>query len=179
MVRLGFISTLAPDALVTEETQVSSTAAFMVLQCFVITSCKLLQQVFLLLQTNGENEVVSRSFTEIAAAFLDKTSKKTSAQNSPARRSTQPMWASSTAGKPSVEPRAGRVGVYCHLNHMQRELVRPFKVLPATVKRNQLHFGQSVSEWYNALPRAAKGSRGQLKEQVSSCHQSLELWWFL
>ena len=68
---------------------------------------------------------------------------------------------------PSVEPRAGRVGVYCHLDHMQRELVRPFKVLPATVKRNQLHFGQSVSEWYNALPRAAKGGRGQLNEQVS------------
>lgn len=59
------------------------------------------------------------------------------------------------------------MGVYCHLNHMQRELLRPFKVLPATVKRNQLHFGQSVSEWYNALPRAAKGGRGQLKEQVS------------
>ena len=67
----------------------------------------------------------------------------------------------------SVEPRAGRVGVYCHLNYMQRELARPFKVSPATVKRNQLHFGQSVSEWYNALPRAAKGGRGQLKEQVS------------
>lgn len=68
---------------------------------------------------------------------------------------------------PSVEPRAGRVGIYCHLNQMQRELAIPFKVLPATVKRNQLHFGQSVSEWYSALPRAAKGGRGQLKEQVS------------
>ena len=77
---------------------------------------------------------------------------------------------------PSVEPRAGRVGVYCHLNHMQRELVRPFKVLPATVKRNQLHFGQSVSEWYDALPRAAKGGRGQLKEQVvDGCNVAIQL----
>lgn len=117
--------------------------------------------------------MVSRSFKEIAAAFLNQTSKKTSAQISPARRSAQPMWASSSEGKPSVEPRAGRVGVYCHLSHMQRELVRPFKVSPATVKRNQLHFGQSVSEWYNALPRAAKGSRGQLKEQVSCCHSKV------
>ena len=110
--------------------------------------------------------MVSRSFTEVAAAFLGRTNKKTSAQNSPVRRSTQQVWASSIEGKPSVEPRAGRVGIYCHLNHMQRELVRPFKVSHATVKRNQLHFGQSVSEWYNALPRAAKGNRGQLKEQV-------------
>ena len=59
------------------------------------------------------------------------------------------------------------MGVYCHLEHMQRELARPFKVLPASLKRIQLHFGQSVSEWYNALPRAAKSGHGQLKEKVS------------
>lgn len=126
--------------------------------------------LWLLQPGDADNQVMSRSFTEIAAAFLDGTNRKTSAHSSPLRRSAQQgehMWASSCNGMPSVEPRAGRVGIYCHLNQMQRELARPFKVLPATVKRNQLHFGQSVSEWYNALPRAAKGGRGQLKEQVS------------
>ena len=130
------------------------------------------QQFVLWLQQPGDadTQVFSRSFTEIAAAFLDTTTRRTSAQKSLVRRNAQQeqhLWASSCKGMRSVEPRAGRVGVYCHLNHMQRELVRSFKVLPATVKRNQLHFAQSVSEWYDALPRAAKGGRGQLKEQVS------------
>lgn len=146
-----------------------------------------IRSVLWLLQTgDGDDKVASRSFTEIAAAFLDNSSRKNTAQ---VRGSTKmgvqqqgvQLWASSLEGSPSVEPRAGRVGVYCHLTHMQRELARPFKVLPATVKRNQLHFGQSVSEWYNSLPRAAKGGRGLLKEQVgcllaaSSVHLRLSL----
>ena len=58
------------------------------------------------------------------------------------------------------------MGIYCHLDQMQRELSRPFKVQAASLKRIQLHFGQSVSEWYSALPRAAKSGHGQLKELV-------------
>lgn len=56
---------------------------------------------------------------------------------------------------------------------MQRELSRPFKVQAASLKRIQLHFGQSVSEWYSALPRAAKSGHGQLKELVRPPFASL------
>ena len=55
------------------------------------------------------------------------------------------------------------------MDHMQKELTRPFTILPAAVKRIQLHFGQSLTELYDALPKAAKGGHGQLNEQVCGC----------
>jgi len=110
---------------------------------------------------------VSKSFTDVAAAFLDSSGRAAPSQTTPDRRSKKHNQTDRPSGRHAVEPRAGRVGVYCHLDHMQRELSRPFKVLPASLKRIQLHFGQSVSEWYNALPKAAKSGHGQLREQVT------------
>ncbi len=113
-----------------------------------------------------EYKTVSRSFTDVAAAFLDSANQAAPSHSSPDRHSRQYPLTDRQDPPHSVEPRAGRVGIYCHLDQMQRELSRPFKVQAASLKRIQLHFGQSVSEWYSALPRAAKSGHGQLKELV-------------
>lgn len=113
----------------------------------------------------------SRSFREVAAKFIDKsatrstTSSKRTTSNSNSNQQALSM-SSAKLQQSVVEPRAGRVGIFCNLTHIQKELSRPFQITPAIVKRNQLHFGQSVTEWYSALPKAAKGGHGQLKEQV-------------
>ena len=97
---------------------------------------------------------------------MDSASQAAPSHSSPERHSRQYQLTDRQDPPQSVEPRAGRVGIYCHLDQMQRELSRPFRVQAASLKRIQLHFGQSVSEWYNALPRAAKSGHGQLKELV-------------
>ncbi|DBA85160.1 TPA: hypothetical protein ACH3X2_005876 [Trebouxia sp. C0005] len=137
VVRLGFVGTLSPQ----ETTSPEDSQA-----------------------VDREYKVVSRSFTDVAAAFLDTASQAAPRHSSPDRHNRQSPLIDRQETPHSVEPRAGRVGIYCHLDQMQRELSRPFKVQAASLKRIQLHFGQSVSEWYSALPRAAKSGHGQLKE---------------
>ncbi|DBA94757.1 hypothetical protein WJX77_006310 [Trebouxia sp. C0004] len=137
VVRLGFVGTLSPQ----ETTSPEDSQA-----------------------VDREYKIVSRSFTDVAAAFLDSASHAAPSHSSLQRHSGQYPLTDRQDPPYSVEPRAGRVGIYCHLDQMQRELSRPFKVQAASLKRIQLHFGQSVSEWYNALPRAAKSGHGQLKE---------------
>ncbi|KAL0049991.1 hypothetical protein WJX82_002221 [Trebouxia sp. C0006] len=57
-----------------------------------------------------------------------------------------------------------RLGLVGTLSPQQTTSPEDSQVQAASLKRIQLHFGQSVSEWYSALPRAAKGGHGQLKE---------------
>ena len=116
---------------------------------------------------------MSRSFTDVAAAFLDRASRTGSRHGTPYRHRQHEQQIGALHDRQSCEPRAGCVGVYCHQEHMQRELARPFKVLPASLKRIQLHFGQSVAEWYSALPAAAKVGHGQLRQQVRSLEHTL------
>ena len=122
-----------------------------------------------------EQPVVSRSFRQVAAKFLGRPTDMQNCNQSQAGNASLNASKHST-GRAGLghqtslaQPRAGRVGVFCNMDHMQKELSRPFNVLPAAVKRIQLHFGQSVTEWYDALPKAAKGGHGQLKEQVCEC----------
>ena len=120
----------------------------------------------------------------MASKFLDKPKRSSTKGNKHIAGSLnsrqQGLSMSASALQQSVvEPRAGRVGIFCNLVHIQKELSRPFSITPSVAKRIQLHFGQSVTEWYNALPKAARGGHGQLKEQVHDnfllCCQVCEL----
>lgn len=117
-----------------------------------------------------DQPLVSKSFRDVASKFLNKSARaSTNHSKSAAGGLTCSQGLSTSTSElhqSVVKPRSGRVGIFCNLSHIQKELSRPFQVTTAVVKRFQLHFGQSMTEWYNALPRAAKGGHGQLKEQV-------------
>ena len=114
----------------------------------------------------------------MASKFLDKPRRSSTTGNKHSagslNSSQQSLSMSASALQQSiVEPRAGRVGIFCNLVHIQKELSRPFSITSSVAKRIQLHFGQSVTEWYNALPKAARGGHGQLKEQVHNSFSSV------